>query len=84
MGDAWRLFNLAYAPEFPPEQRVSRRFRSKSELIDHIFVSHALIGLLDSVTTVAPAALPSITETATARKNATTSDDAMVLARIQL
>jgi endonuclease/exonuclease/phosphatase family metal-dependent hydrolase len=40
-GDAQRLWNLAaYIPE---AQRFSRVYRGRGELIDHIFVSHALL-----------------------------------------
>jgi len=41
-GDAQRLWNLA--PRIPAEQRFSRIYRGRQELIDHIFVSHALVG----------------------------------------
>src|SRR6478735_9446274 len=38
-GDAQRLWNLA--PRIPAEQRFSRIYRGRKQLIDHIFVSHA-------------------------------------------
>jgi hypothetical protein len=41
------------SPEHPAEQRFSRIYRGRQELIDHIFVSHALVGKIaqDHVTT---------------------------------
>jgi len=41
-GDGQRLWNLA--PRIPAEQRFSRIYRGRKELIDHIFVSQALVG----------------------------------------
>ena len=41
-GDRQRLWNLA--PRIPEAQRFSRIYRGRKELIDHIFVSHALVG----------------------------------------
>ncbi|WP_314149354.1 endonuclease/exonuclease/phosphatase family protein [uncultured Leifsonia sp.] len=82
-GDGWRLLNLA--PLIPPEKRFSRVFRGTGELIDHIFVSTALRPAVQSVTTIPGAsALPSITENATARKDAPVSDHAMVAAVLTL
>lgn len=40
-GDASRLFNLA--PMLPSDQQYSRIYRGRKELIDHIFISHALL-----------------------------------------
>ena len=50
-GDGQRLWNLA--PRIPAEQRFSRIYRGRKELIDHIFVSQALVGQIaqDHVTT---------------------------------
>lgn len=48
-GDRLRLWNLA--PCIPAEQRFSRKFRGRGELIDHIFVSHALVRPLPQVRT---------------------------------
>ena len=39
-GDRQRQWNLA--PRIPEAQRFSRIYRGREELIDHIFVSHAL------------------------------------------
>jgi hypothetical protein len=54
---------------------------SGSELIDHIFVSRALLQTVEAVSTVAPGPLPSITDDAKARHNATVSDHAKITAR---
>ncbi|WP_348788127.1 endonuclease/exonuclease/phosphatase family protein [Leifsonia sp. NPDC080035] len=82
-GDGWRLLNLA--PLIPPEKRFSRIYRGTGELIDHLFVSTALRKAVQSVTTIPGAAsLPSITENATARKDAPVSDHAMVAAVLDL
>jgi endonuclease/exonuclease/phosphatase family metal-dependent hydrolase len=81
-GDAWRLFNLV---GFLPEgQRATRIFEGRSELIDHIFVSRALLETVEAVSTVAPRSLPSITDDANARRNATVSDHAMITAQLDL
>ncbi len=49
-GDRWRLWNLA--PLIPAEQRYSRTYRGRPELIDHIFVSHALLDPLPEVRSI--------------------------------
>ena len=61
-GDRQRLWNLA--PRIPEAQRFSRIYRGRKELIDHIFVSHALVGTIaqDHVTTDAAGRTPSIKE----------------------
>jgi predicted extracellular nuclease len=40
-GDGQRLWNLA--PLIPDDQRFSRVYRGRGELIDHLLLSHALI-----------------------------------------
>jgi endonuclease/exonuclease/phosphatase family metal-dependent hydrolase len=61
-GDGNRLWNLA--PLLPEGQRFSRVYRGSGELIDHIFVSRALLEDVQSVTSgldpQAPPDLPSI------------------------
>jgi hypothetical protein len=49
------------APRIPAEQRFSRTYRGPKELIDHINVSHALVGKIaqDHVTTDAAGPAPS-------------------------
>jgi hypothetical protein len=61
-GDRQRQWNLA--PRIPEAQRFSRIYRGRKELIDHIFVSHALVGTIaqDHVTTDAAGRTPSIKE----------------------
>jgi endonuclease/exonuclease/phosphatase family metal-dependent hydrolase len=81
-GDAWRLFNLAAL--LPEGQRATRIFEGRSELIDHILVSRALLETVEAVSTVASGPLPSITENANARRNATVSDHAMITAKLNL
>jgi endonuclease/exonuclease/phosphatase family metal-dependent hydrolase len=46
-GDAWRLFNLAAL--LPEGQRATRIFEGRSELIDHNFVSRALLETVEAV-----------------------------------
>jgi endonuclease/exonuclease/phosphatase family metal-dependent hydrolase len=77
-GDRWRLWNLA--PCIPEEQRFSRKYRGRGELIDHMFVSHALLDPLPEVRTVIEQPLPSITDDPLARKNKPGSDHAPVVA----
>jgi endonuclease/exonuclease/phosphatase family metal-dependent hydrolase len=60
-GDHQRLWNLA--PCIPEDQRYSRIYRGRRELIDHIFASQALVKPLPQVRTVHNQALPSITDT---------------------
>ena len=77
-GDPWRLWNLA--PLIPEERRYTRVYRGRRELIDHIFVSRALVSPLPVVDTgdVEP---PSITEVPSARRDEPASDHAPVVAR---
>jgi endonuclease/exonuclease/phosphatase family metal-dependent hydrolase len=48
-GDAYRLWNHGLA--IPVERRFSRIYQGRHELIDHIFVSHALLDGLGQVAT---------------------------------
>ena len=79
-----RLWNLA--PRIPAEQRFSRIYRGRKELIDHIFVSHALVGKIaqDHVTTDVAGRTPSIDDDPTQRRGAPVSDQRPVLASIEL
>jgi endonuclease/exonuclease/phosphatase family metal-dependent hydrolase len=83
-GDVQRLWNLA--ARIPQAQRFSREFQGHRELIDHILVSHALVGLVadGAVTTDAAGPVPSITANPTARRDAPGSDHRPVLAVITL
>jgi endonuclease/exonuclease/phosphatase family metal-dependent hydrolase len=80
-GDAMRLWNLA--PRIPAERRLTRKFRGRPELIDHILVSHRLAHLVASADT-GPVDPPSITENPTERRDAPGSDHARVVARFNL
>lgn len=77
-GDAWRLWNIA--PLIPEEQRYSRVYRGRKELIDHILISHALLQRVEKAESVVERRLPSITDNPSARAAATDSDHAPVVA----
>ncbi len=82
-GDAARLWNLA--PLIPEDQRFSRIYRGRHELIDHLLVSHALVGTVRSVTTGGPtavAATPSVADDPDLRRNAPGSDHRPVVATL--
>jgi endonuclease/exonuclease/phosphatase family metal-dependent hydrolase len=82
-GDRQRLWNLA--PRIPPEQRYSRIYRGRAELIDHILLSHALVHSVaeGAVTTdAATSVIPSITDAPGNRRGAPGSDHRPVLAVI--
>jgi hypothetical protein len=79
------LWNLSL--RIPEAQRFSRIYRWRKELIDHIFVSHALVGKIaqDHVTTDAADAVgptPSIDDDPTKRRGAPGSDHRPVLGLI--
>jgi endonuclease/exonuclease/phosphatase family metal-dependent hydrolase len=78
-GDARRLWNLA--PLIPEERRFTRIYRGRRELIDHVLASKPVV---DRVTRVDTAAtdLPSITEDASARRDAPGSDHAPVVVEL--
>jgi hypothetical protein len=80
-GDGQRLWNLA--PLIPDNQRFSRVFRGRGELIDHLLVSHALVKAVQTVT-MGEIAIPSITEQPTERHNEPGSDHRPVVAVFDL
>ncbi|MEV5980291.1 endonuclease/exonuclease/phosphatase family protein [Streptomyces sp. NPDC052114] len=85
-GDAARLWNVA--PLIPAEQRFSRIFAGRRELIDHVLVSRGLLDHVRSAGTGAPGAgagaLPSVPDGDPAvRRDAPGSDHAPVWVRIQ-
>jgi endonuclease/exonuclease/phosphatase family metal-dependent hydrolase len=79
-GDRQRLWNLA--PLMPEGKDYSRINQGRKELIDHIFVSAALVKPLDSISVEAVIVepLPSITTDPNARKEQPSSDHAPVVA----
>lgn len=84
-GDGDRMWNLA--PLIPPEQRFSRIYRGRKELIDHIFVSNFLVSnnRTAAVTTATAApTLPSVADDPTARQGKPGSDHAAVIATFEL
>ena len=84
-GDGDRLWNLA--ARIPPDLAYSRIYRGRRELIDHIFVSNALVtgAQLPEVTTLrAESELPSIEDNPLAMRNEPGSDHAAVAATFTL
>ncbi|MGF1483614.1 MAG: endonuclease/exonuclease/phosphatase family protein [Opitutales bacterium] len=88
-GDPQRLFNLA--PVIPEEERFSRVFRGRGELLDQILVSEECLPRQDDGKRVLPEArsrvdfadadLPSVTEDPGDRNEKAVPDHAPVLAR---
>ncbi len=79
-GDGQRLWNLA--PLIPEEQRFSRVYRGRGELIDHLLVSHVLVKAVKTVTT-GEIEVPSITDEPTERENEAGSDHRPMVARLR-
>jgi endonuclease/exonuclease/phosphatase family metal-dependent hydrolase len=77
-GDRQRLWNLAAC--ISAEQRYSRKYHGRTELIDHIFVSHALLEPLPEVRSLVGHGLPSVTDDPHARREAADSDHAPIVA----
>ena len=87
-GDRQRLFNLA--PLIMPERRFSRVFKGNGELIDHIFVSEALlpgqprtVPIVDSHIDII-GAIPSISDDPNERRGKPGSDHAPISAWSEL
>lgn len=80
-GDPQRLWNLA--PLIDEKHRFTRRYRGRDELIDHILVSHELVGRVSSVVTGIED-LPSIGDDPRARRDAPGSDHRPVLAELAI
>lgn len=83
--DAFRLWNLA--PLLPADQRVTRVFKGRGELIDHLFATHRLVNpnnlpAVQTIRTVEP--LPSIGDDPTRRRNEPGSDHAAVVGAFEL
>jgi endonuclease/exonuclease/phosphatase family metal-dependent hydrolase len=80
-GDGDRMWNLA--PLIPEEQRFSRIYRGRRELIDHIFTSHFLANnnhVAKVTTAIAEGALPSIDDNPNTRQGEPGSDHSAVIA----
>ncbi|MFI6872037.1 endonuclease/exonuclease/phosphatase family protein [Streptomyces sp. NPDC050400] len=82
-GDAKRLWNVA--PLIPEEQRYSRVSAGRRELIDHVFVTHELVGRVARAGTGVPREagaelhpLPTVGEDPEVRRDAPGSDHAPV------
>jgi endonuclease/exonuclease/phosphatase family metal-dependent hydrolase len=83
--DGFRLWNLA--PLLPADQRFTRVFKGRGELIDHIFASHRLVNpdRLPAVQTIrSQASLPSMGDDPNSRRNQPGSDHAAVVATFDL
>jgi endonuclease/exonuclease/phosphatase family metal-dependent hydrolase len=78
-GDAQRLWNLAAL--IPEDQRYSRVYHGRPELIDHILVSHPLVARVTSVTAGATPT-PSVTDDPRALRDTPGSDHRPILADI--
>jgi len=76
-GDGWRLWTLA--PKIPVEHRFSRIFEGQQELIDHILISHSLLGTLVSVDSDV-SNLTTIGVNPNARRDSPASDHAPLIA----
>lgn len=83
-GDGQRLWNLA--PWIPEDQRFSRDYRGRGELIDHILVSHALLAATGDgkVRTDGAGPTPSIMDNPRERRDAAGSDHRPVVAEFDL
>jgi endonuclease/exonuclease/phosphatase family metal-dependent hydrolase len=81
-GDASRLWNLA--PLIPENERFSRVYQGRHELIDHIMVSRSLLDHVDEVHTLSAAGLPSVGDDPVARRDASASDHSPVLAQLSV
>jgi endonuclease/exonuclease/phosphatase family metal-dependent hydrolase len=80
-GDPQRLWNLA--PLIPEEERYSRVYRGRRELIDHLLVSHALVTRVVTATT-AGAAPPSVVDNPHERVDDPVSDHRPVLVTLDV
>ena len=81
-GEAWRLWNVA--PLIPETERYSRIYRGRRELVDHVFVSRALLERITEAGTITGDGLPSVHDDPRARRDATGSDHAPVFARLDI
>lgn len=80
-GDATRLWNTAGL--IPEEERYTRIYRGRRELIDHIMISHALTEAVEEVTT-GGGEVASVSDSPGQRDGAEASDHKPVIARFKL
>ncbi|WP_426247402.1 endonuclease/exonuclease/phosphatase family protein [Nocardioides sp. LHG3406-4] len=80
-GDRARLWNLA--PLIPEEERWTRVYRGRRELIDHLLVSRAVVVRVSEVTTGGPTP-QSVTDNPLARVDVPGSDHRPVVATLDL
>lgn len=80
-GDANRMWNLERL--IPEAERFTRIYRGQRELIDHILISHALTGAIESVTT-GGTDISSVTDLPGRRNAAEASDHRPVVATFNL
>ena len=82
-GDGQRLWNLA--PRIPADQRYTRIYRGRKEMIDHLLVSHLVTGRITdgNVITCGPAPA-SVDDDPNARRDIPASDHRPVIATVDL
>ncbi|RYU09517.1 endonuclease/exonuclease/phosphatase family protein [Nocardioides iriomotensis] len=80
-GDPQRLWNLAAL--IPEEDRYSRVYRGRRELIDHLLVSHALVTRVVTATTGGPTP-PSVVDNPNVRVDDPVSDHRPVLVTLDV
>ncbi|MCA1708128.1 MAG: hypothetical protein LC808_34570, partial [Actinobacteria bacterium] len=71
------------APLIPEDQRFSRVYRGRGELIDHLLVSHVLVKAVTTVNT-GQIEIPSITDQPSDRQDEAGSDHRPVVVRFEL
>ena len=82
-GDGQRLWNLA--PRIPADQRYTRIYRGRRELIDHLLVSHLITRRLSDGDVITGGPAPaSVGDDPNARRDSPASDHRPVLATIDL
>ncbi|GIH25088.1 hypothetical protein Aph01nite_33980 [Acrocarpospora phusangensis] len=81
-GDGWRLWNLA--PRIPEDERFSRVYHGRRELIDHILISRALLGRVQAVRSVIDHGLPSVGDLPAVRRDTPDSDHAPITVTLAL
>lgn len=80
-GDAMRLWNCA--PLIPEDERFSRVYQGRKELIDHILVSHSVLSRIGKVGTV-DTRIGSVTDNPNERRDTPASDHRPVFAALDV